>query len=599
MAEKKLSYREVPVALKYVIRTLWRISPSYVIISIFYTLKDRLFPYVVLFIAAAITSRLPDLISHKATFSSVLGLLSLLLVLELISLLVDVLVQSRQQSAEAMMSIELREDFYQAYARLPYYLYEDKSVLDAFQYADQFMYRFSQFGLQQVIQALGSLLEIATATIALVAVAWYMPLLFLIYMPILARSIIRINREQAQVYYENRPIQRRIWAVEGLFYPRRIKETRLYGVVDYFLKDRRQNSVRIQKREQSLNVKRNTTNFWHDSEMQVAGFVASAIALWRITYRAAPIGIFVLAQQLTSRAATATKNLFSQISSFDQDLYGFAEFRYITETLQSTGGQTENLSLNDPLISFEKVGFKYPESEADALKDINLQIPFGESLAIVGENGAGKTTLVKLLLGLYHPQQGEVKINSYDLSKIREDAWLSRVGILLQDYGMFEDLTIREAIWLGNVSRSKSDEGLEGVLAQAGLLKRIQDLPHGLDSYLGKWMDQEKGVELSGGELQRLAIARALFRDPDTLILDEPTSSIDANAEEKIFNKLMKSRKDKTTIFISHRFSTVRRAERIAFMEKGQVTEYGTHEELMKLKGSYYQMFNSQAEGYK
>ena len=164
---------------------------------------------------------------------------------------------------------------------------------------------------------------------------------------------------------------------------------------------------------------------------------------------------------------------------------------------------------------------------------------------------------------------------------------------------MFEDLTISEAIWLGDVSKPRDKGAITKVLKEVGLDKKVEDFPHGLDSYIGKWMDREKGIELSGGETQRMAIARALFRDPEILILDEPTSSIDANAEEKIFSKLMASRKGKTTLFISHRFSTARRAEKIIFMEDGKLAEQGTHDELMKQKGGYRQMFTTQAEGYR
>lgn len=599
MAEKKLSYREVPTALGYVIKILWNISPSYVVLSVCSTLVNRTVPYATLFITASITNRLPGLILHHAQVRPILVLVALLLVLQLANQIFTLVTQYSQQKAESKVAIEMRERFYQAYARLPYASYEDKSVIDAFQYADNFMYRFSQFGLLQIMRALGGVLEIVGATIALVAVAWYLPILFLVFLPFLVRSILRLNRMQAQVYLENRSPERRVWAIEALFYPRKIKETRLYGVVNYLLTERRRHAEKIKKRELVVEYRRSRVNFVQDSELQLAGFVATAIAVWRIAYQGSPIGTFLLAQQLTSRAGAAVQSLFTELGSFDQDLYGFAEYRYITETLQPTPTSLDQPAILQPDIELQHLHFCYPEADVAVLHDASLTIPFGSTLAIVGENGAGKTTLIKLLLGLYKPTSGSILINGRSLSEINESKWLGCIGVLLQDFGMNEDITIREAVWLGDITKPAVDASIYAVLEAAELARTVRELPHGLDTYLGKWIDDEKGVELSGGQLQRLAIARALFRQPDILILDEPTSAIDALAEERIFNRLLKTRAGRTTVFISHRFSTVRRAEKIVYMEKGTISEVGTHAELITHAGGYAHMYDTQAEGYK
>jgi ATP-binding cassette subfamily B protein len=599
MAEKKLKYREVPQALAYVIKTIWGISPSYVLITFFQQIKNRLVPYVTLFIAAAITSRLPALISDHSKFHQIVGLLFMALGIEAISRSLDLLTNRTQVRSEARVAIVMREHFYKRYAELPYYLYEDKDVIDAFNYADTFMYRFSQFGLGQIARSVGSVLEFATAAIALIAVAWYMPLLLFIFLPFLLRSIIKINKENVQMFKRNQPPQRRIWTIERMFYPRYIKETRLYGVVTHFLAERRTLSEAINIKEQIVQFKRDRLTFLQDIELQLAGLVASIIAVWRIAFQGSPLGIFVLAQALTSRAGYAVGSIFTEISTFDEDLYGFSEYRYITEELQSKVADTDLLNVpNHPRLLLKNVSFKYPESEVYALKNITLDLPYGISLAIVGENGAGKTTLTRLLLGLYRPSSGELLIEGKPLTQYSEASWLSKAGVLLQDFGLNEDITIRDAIWIGDINKPRDDIAIWKALDRAELKKTIEALPHKLDTYLGKWIDEEKGTELSGGQLQRLAIARILFRDPEVLILDEPTSAVDANAEERIFGHLQSVRSGKTTIFISHRFSTVRRAEQIIFIEKGKIIEHGTHEELMKLSGKYHAMFTAQAKNY-
>ncbi len=600
MAErKKLAYRDVPHAIVYVFKTLWRFSPSYVLLTIFSGLKERLVPFATLFIAAAVTSRLPGLIHHEQSYRSVLSLAAILITIELISRSLDLLLQNTMQRQEAQVTIRLRQYFYESFARLPYYKYEDKDVIDSFQYADNFMYRFSQFGLIQITRAAGAFIELVIATLALWTVAWYLPLMMVVSLPILIRSFLRINKQQATITKENQTQQRRIWAIENLFYPRKIKETRLYGIVSHMLGERRDLMEHIRVREYQVERTRNYLRLKQQFVSQLIELISMATALWKIAYHGAPIGIFVLAQQLTSRAASAAESLFNDLVNFDKDLYGFAEYRYITEDLQPPVQADKKQVSQKPSISLHDVNFIYPHNTKKVLAGVDLDIPYGTSLAIVGENGAGKTTLIRLILGLYLPSKGAISINNQDLSEYIEASWLSKVGVLIQDYGINEDMTIRDTVWLGNVTQPRNDKKIWAALEQAEMTDTIKELPHQLDTFLGKWIDEEKGVELSGGQLQRLAIARALFRDPEILILDEPTSSIDANAEERIFQKLMSARKGKTTIFISHRFSTVRRAEQIIFMQRGRIIESGTHEELMAGKGAYHTMFTAQSKAYK
>lgn len=598
MAEKKLRYKEVPQALGFVLRTIWAISPTYVILIFTRQLKDRLVPYATLFIAAAITTKLPELASDKGTIRDIVMLSLLAFAIELSAKLFDIVFTKTVVRTEAKVGVVMREHFYERFARLPYHLYEDKDVIDAFNYADEFMHRFSRFGLYTIARSVGAVIEFFVATIALLAVAWYMPLLLLIFVPFLVRSVFKLNRDSARTSFWKLPAQRRIWTIERLFQPRQIKEARLYGVIEHFLGVRRTLTEEVNEAEQKIQFRREKLNLIQDAEINAASLVASIIAIWRIAYHGAPLGTFLLAQQLTSRAGAAIDMLFSDLSTFDEDLYGFSEFRYITEELQPKADKDLTVVDERPSVELKKLGFTYPESEHPALRQVNLSIPYGSSLAIVGENGAGKTTLTKLILGLYRPESGVVLVSGQDLQDRDAASWLKRVGVLLQDFGMNEDMTIREAVWTGDITKPLDDTLIWQALDEAELSKAIRKLPHGLDTYLGKWIDEDKGTELSGGQLQRLAIARTLFRNPDVLILDEPTSAIDANAEERIFSRLQKAREGKTTIFISHRFSTVRRAERIIFMEEGKIIEQGTHEELMKNRGKYYDMFTLQAAGY-
>jgi ATP-binding cassette subfamily B protein len=218
-------------------------------------------------------------------------------------------------------------------------------------------------------------------------------------------------------------------------------------------------------------------------------------------------------------------------------------------------------------------------------------------VAIVGHNGAGKSTLTKLLLRFYDPQKGKILVDGEDLRNIELQHWYQHIGVLFQDYARYF-LTLRENITFGNVGRweETSRDTLEKILKLSKGEELFSRLPKGFDQKLGRWF--EGGVELSGGQWQKVAIARAIYRDAPVLILDEPTSSIDADAEAEIFSNLHEIYKQKNLIFISHRFSTVRQADKIVVLEAGTVVESGTHEELLQKGGLYSSFFQLQKSGY-
>jgi ATP-binding cassette subfamily B protein len=231
-----------------------------------------------------------------------------------------------------------------------------------------------------------------------------------------------------------------------------------------------------------------------------------------------------------------------------------------------------------------------------AVENLNLQIRGGELLALVGENGAGKSTLVKLLLRFYDPDQGSVRVGGVDLKDTNPEVLRSHIGVLFQDYASYE-LTVRENVVMGRPQGESDDARVIEALKNSRSEWLVNKMPSGLDSKVGRLF--EGGHDLSGGEWQRLALARIMYRDADIWILDEPTSSLDPEAEAGIFAELKENLKGRIGIVISHRFSTVRIADRIAVIADGHVTELGSHEELLRAGGRYAQLFELQAAGYR
>ena len=245
---------------------------------------------------------------------------------------------------------------------------------------------------------------------------------------------------------------------------------------------------------------------------------------------------------------------------------------------------------------FENVSFKYMNSDSWANRHLNFTLDAGEKLALVGENGAGKTTLVKLLARLYDPTEGRILLDGHDLREYNLTELRKNVGVIFQDYIRYQ-MTVSQNIAVGNIEE-KENSGLIAESARKSLADRlIEKLSGKYDQALGRRFNQ--GVELSGGEWQKIALARAYMKNAQLLILDEPTSALDARAEYEVFQRFSELTKGKTAVLISHRFSTVRMADRILVLDKGELLEIGSHKELLQKQGRYAELFNLQAKGYK
>ncbi len=247
-------------------------------------------------------------------------------------------------------------------------------------------------------------------------------------------------------------------------------------------------------------------------------------------------------------------------------------------------------------IEFRHVSFIYPGTERKVLDDVNLLIRPGETLVLVGLNGAGKTTLLKLLTRLYDPTEGTILLDGEDIRSYDVDDLYSMYGIIFQDFGKYA-VSVSENIRFGDIRKEVSDEAIRTAAAEADATDYIGHLPGGFDTPLMR-IFEEDGIELSIGQWQKLAIARAFYSDSDVLILDEPTASLDPMAEQEIFNQFDRLRADKTTIFVSHRLSSATVASKIAVLEYGKLIEEGDHRTLMQKRGRYYELFSTQAKRY-
>lgn len=326
---------------------------------------------------------------------------------------------------------------------------------------------------------------------------------------------------------------------------------------------------------------------------------AYAWIVWRTLEEVITLGAMTLYLAICRQAQFTFQGIFFGISQvYEGGLFLDNLFSFLT-TAPRSSLTTKTRSLPRPIkegIRFEAVSFRYPGREEDALHNLNLSIAPGEKIALVGANGAGKTTFVKLLTRLYDPVVGRILLDGVDLREYDLEDLRRRIGVIFQDFVQYFT-TLRENIGFGQIDALEREEVVLNAAQRGGADTVAAELPQQYDTMLGHWF--ERGIQLSGGQWQKIALSRAFMRDSDVLVLDEPTAALDAEQEYAIFQRFRELTAGKIAVLISHRFSTVRMADRIVVLDGGQLTEVGTHTELMAKGGTYARLFSMQAEGYR
>ena len=296
--------------------------------------------------------------------------------------------------------------------------------------------------------------------------------------------------------------------------------------------------------------------------------------------------------------ANALSSILENITSMYDVAIKMVDVVYVFEAKPVNMEGTIKLQKSEkpPEIEFQNVTFKYPNATTNVFENLNLKFTSGENAAIVGHNGAGKTTIVKLLARIYQVTSGKILINGIDINELDIESWYKHIGILFQEYAFYPSLTARENIIIGNPSKKFSEADVIKASVNAESHEFITEYKNGYNQIMSE--QYEGGIRPSTGQKQKIAIARFFFRNPSLAIFDEPTSAIDAVSEYRIFNKIYKFFRKKTVLIISHRFSTVRNADKIFVINKGKLIEQGSHQMLMKQNGYYAKAFNLQAKGY-
>jgi ATP-binding cassette subfamily B protein len=380
-----------------------------------------------------------------------------------------------------------------------------------------------------------------------------------------------------------------------------VKEVKLFKLGPTLIKRYRSIAEHLNREDRQLSVRRASWGFLLSMIGTLAFYLCYAWIALAAAMKKLSLGDLTFYVAAFRQGQQSFQSILATLGGmYENNLYMSNLFAFLAIPTASKQGQTlpptEGPHSGEQGIRFEQVSFQYPGQQHEALSDISLFIPKGQSLALVGHNGAGKTTFIKLLTRLYSPTRGRILLDGRDLQTWDEDLLLARMAVVFQDFNRYQ-LSFAENLGMGSIQHEKEPERLMRAIDRGGAGDVLKGLPKGLETPLGRWFHD--GVELSGGQWQKIALARAFMREEaDILVLDEPTAALDAEAEFAVFQSFRALTRDRTSILISHRFPTVRMADTILVIEGGRIIEQGHHDQLIAAKGRYAHLFTLQASGY-
>lgn len=591
-----------------VLRLVWATSHSLTLTLALATLVQSLIPAAQVWLAGQLIQAVADGIaagaaSRDQAVQTIIGLAVFQLVLLVGSSFAQTGGNVSQQLLQERLSIHIQSRIMRHAASLDLADFENAAYYDQLQRAQQEsahrpVQMVSQiFGLARSAVTFGTLLALLVTLGPLIAAATLLA-------PIPAFiSGSRYGWQGFHLMRRQSPARRMMtYLTQLLTTDEYAKEIKLYSLGDHFIERYETLAAEYYRSTRALVVKRYWAGFgWGSLTTLASSGTFLYVAIQAVS------GVFTLGQlTVFTGAATQIQGAFQGLLGGVQGLYEHGLYLSTLDDLMAR--QPAIASPADPIlvrrpfqqgIEFRHVTYSYPGNQQPSLEDVSFTIAPGETVALVGRNGAGKSTIVKLLGRLYDPDEGQILIDGVDIRRYDVDELRRQFAVMFQDYATYQ-LSVRDNIAVGDTGGPGIDEAVSRATRQAGAEQLVGGLPDGFDTVLGRWFDG--GHQLSGGEWQKVALARAFMRDAESaqiLVLDEPTAALDAKAEHELFARLRELSRHRMSINISHRFSTVRLADRILVLDRGRLIEHGTHEELVLQGGQYAELFELQAESYR
>lgn len=574
------------------VKILKKVDGKFLLSTLLETIAFAIIPFTQLVLTNQSIAMLTEGHNYKNYLLNICAILFILLVINIINIKLNI----HNNIKGNLIGQKMYAKIFEKCLRMDYEKLQRKSIQEKKQLATL---AFEGGSLAQLIAhfktVIGNIIIILGVVSVVMLLDWKLLLLVCLIVMVNGIQIFKAKKIQYNADKEMNPLNRRIEYFLDMSSDFAVaKEVRLYNIAEKLLNEYNHlynETFKILKKVYGVN----------ENNQKIASFVNSLLeyAIYILLgYRVivakdmtiAEFSTYALAIRTFSNSMVQIMEVCGEIEKNSMHLKDYFEFINIESEFEKS---VKRISSNGYEIRFENVSFKYPDCEEYALKNVNLTIRDGEKISIVGENGSGKTTLIKLLTRLYDPTEGNIYINGVNIKEIDYHEYLSLFSTVFQDFKIYA-FTIKDNITMfKNAEESKLNE----ILEQIGMREKIQAQKYGLETFIYKVYDEE-GIEFSGGQNQKIAIARAIYKDSPIFIMDEPTAALDPRAENEIYENFNHMVNGKTAIYISHRLSSCIFSDHVLVLEKGNVIQYGTHKELVNREGLYSDLFKMQAQYY-
>ncbi len=580
--------------IAFLLRYTWKFEKRYII----YSILNQIIQGAVMLLAIVLPKYIIDAITKQADFTTCLQLIIMLIICNFLGNFLNSFFVGKCFALKGSVFTKFQAYMTEKLSVCDFEKLESPEFLDDKERAKKFLYANGQgFGvvMDNTFNILGKIFVFAGIVAILASLNVFLVLFFIVIILLNAKYESKTRDAYVQWDMKKAPIERKssylINLIEDFNFG---KDIRIFGLskwivekVKYYLNE----SNEFYKKQVNETIKANYFSTFTNAILEGAAYIIFAGKALAGTISIGSFSMYVNAMLKFSGAMQDVMRSIIDIKQFSG--YYEALDKYMNVPSARTGGKNIPANMGFQEIVFDNVSFKYPGQENYSIRNLNLRVKAGDKIAIVGENGAGKTTFIKLICRLYKPTEGVIRIDGTDIHDIEYESYMELIGPVFQDYRLFS-FSIKDNICF---DKKEKDENVYELLSESGLREKIDALENGIYTSVYKNFD-ENGFEPSGGESQKIALARAVYKNSPIVILDEPTSALDPRAEYELYQRFHAMVEGKTAFFISHRMSSCKFCDTILFFKQGEIVESGTHKQLMENKQQYHELFNMQAQFY-